>query len=93
MLDRIVFGRVGRIMRDANLEPQFICQSLEVLLEQKVPRIVTAAALTQQQESPTVRIEAAPMLVPPAPQAFDRQFAGIVTGAELNVADVETHIV
>jgi len=93
MFNRVVFGRIGRIMRDANLEAQFIREELEISLEEIMPCVVTTAAITQQQEPPTVGIASAPMLMPPAAQALDRQFARVVTGAELKVADVETHSV
>ena len=45
MFNRVVFGRIGRIVRDANLQTQFVGEFLEVLLEEIVPRIVTAAAI------------------------------------------------
>ena len=60
-------------MRDANLPAPLIREELEVVLEKIVPRIVTAAAIAQQQEPPPLGVELTPMSQPPAPQALDRE--------------------
>ena len=60
-------------MRDADLQAQFVGEFLKVLLEEIVPRIVTAAAIAQQQEPPPLGVELTPMSQPPAPQALDRE--------------------
>ena len=54
VLDRIVFGGIGRIVGDTNFQADAVGEGLEILLEEVLRRTVAAAAATVQQRSPNL---------------------------------------
>lgn len=49
MLNRIVFGTIGRIVSDPNFQPGLVSQRLQVLPEERRLRWVAATAIAQNQ--------------------------------------------
>ncbi len=93
VFDGIVFGTVGGIVGNANFDPNFIGQRLQVLLEQVVTGTVAAAAITQDQNGGGVGIKLATIGVPPMAKAITREFTGVMTVAQLDVAHIELQVV
>ena len=56
VFNRIVLLAVGRVMGDADCDPNFICQLLQVLLENVVARTVTPAAVAENEDGRGVGI-------------------------------------
>jgi hypothetical protein len=88
MFDRVVLGAIGRVMGDADFNADLVGQGLQVLFEQVMSGIVTATAITLEQDRGGTGEARFPVGVPPMAQAITHKFTGIVAGADLNVTDI-----
>ena len=88
MLNRVVLGAVRRIMSDSDLDADVINERLEVLLEEIVMRIVTAAAIAQQQEGGGVWVVELSLVEPPVAQTVTSKLTRIAAGAQIEEAYV-----
>ncbi len=89
----VVFRAIGWIVSNANFDPDFIGQCLQVLLEDVVAGTVTPAAIAKHENRSGVGIVVVAVCVPPMAKAIASEFTGIMTAAELDVADIETQVV
>ena len=80
VLNRVVLGAVGRVVSNADFDPQLINQFLEVFFEDEVAGVITATAVTQSQDSRRLRISHSPVLKPPSADAIADELAGVLAG-------------
>ena len=88
MFNGVELGAVGRIMGYADFHADLVGEGLQVSLEQEMPGIVTAAAITLDQDRGGTGEVRLSIVVPPMAQAITHKFAGVVAGADLNVPDI-----
>ena len=81
VLNRIVLGAIGRIMRNVDLDFKLINQFLEVFFEDGMVGIVTATAISQSQAGRCLGISRPPGLDPPGADTIAGELAGILAGA------------
>ena len=98
MFDRVVLRRIRRVVRHPDLHPQGVDQPLKVGPEQVGLAIlviggVAAAAVAEQQQRLRRRVGRATEPLPPVLQAVAGEFAGIMTGAEMDVPAVVLQVV
>jgi hypothetical protein len=65
MLNRIILGGVGRIVRDPDFDAQGLRQLLQVLFKQIGPGAVTSASITQHQQGIGGGVRGLPIALPP----------------------------
>ena len=80
-------------MGDADFDADFIGQGLEILFEKVVPGTVASTAITQHQNGGSLRVVPLPVGIPPVAKAVTGEFAGIMAGSQVQVADIALHIV
>ncbi len=80
-------------MGNANLDPNFTCQSLQVFLENVVTGTIAPTTVAEYEDSGSIGITFATVGIPPISKAITSEFAGVATGTQLNVAHIETQIV
>jgi hypothetical protein len=80
-------------MSNTDFNTDFISQFLEILLENVVPGTVAATSITLYQDRSGIGVEFLSVGVPPMTKAITSKLAGIVAGAKLDVADIETAVV
>lgn len=66
---------------------------MQVLLEDVVPRTIAAAPIAQEQNRGGLGLTRLAVSVPPIANGVAGELARIMTGANLNVADVVSHII
>ena len=93
VFDGVVFGTVGWIVGNANFNPNFIGQRLQVLLEQVVTGTVATAAIAQDQNGGGVGVEFATVGIPPVAKAITSELTGVMAGTQLDVAHIELQVV
>ncbi len=89
----VPLGAIRRIMRDADFDADLISQDLEVLFEEVMARTITAPAITGHQDRSGIGVVPFPVGEPPMTKASTSEFTGIVAGTNLDIADIETHII
>ena len=93
VLDRIVFGTVGRVVSDADLYAQLIGQFLQVFLEDVMVRMIAAPTITQAQDGGRVGISQTSILTPPGADTIASEFARVLARAEMHVTEVALQII
>ena len=88
MFNGVELGAVGRIMGYADFHADLVGEGLQILLEQEMSGIVTAAAITLDQDRGSMGEVWLPVGAPPMAQAITHKFAGVMAGANLNVPDI-----
>ena len=79
-------------MGDADCDPNFICQLLQVLLENVVARTVTPAAVAEHEDGRGVGIVLPAVGVPPMAKTITGEFAGIGAHSYIQMAMVPHQI-
>lgn len=80
-------------MSHSNLDPQSVSQTLQLFFEDVSVGRIAAAAVAQDQQPRGVRVSLAAMLLPPLSQAFARELAGVVAGAQCQMRPVRRDVV
>ena len=93
VFDRVVFGAVGRIVRNADLDADFISQGLQVLLEDIVAGTIAAAAVAEDENGGGLRIKVTTIGVPPMAETIASKLGGVMASTYVHVADVADDIV
>jgi hypothetical protein len=71
-------------MADADRDPEFVGQHLQLAFPQTHAHAIAAAAIGSDQQSPRRGIARRAELVPPAPDALDGEGGGVVVDAEID---------
>jgi len=93
VFDGVVLGTIGWVMGDADFDPQFIGESLEISLEEMMTGTVTAATVTKHQDGSGIGVFVVAIGIPPVAETIAGEFTGVVADTELDVANVEIQIV
>ena len=93
MFDRIVLGRIRRVVSHPDFYVDLVDKFLQVLLEQVLARIVAATTVAQQEEGGGVGPGRSPMSLPPLANAVACERAGVMTHPQIHVAAIAGHIV
>ena len=91
VFNRIIFGTVRGIVGHPNFQPQPICQSLQVFLEQVLCGAVAAASVPQYQQPRRPGIDRAARVLPPQRHAVAAQGARVVARMEVDVRVLVHH--
>ena len=81
MLNWIVLGGIGRIVRDPDFDAQGLRQLLQVLFEEISAGAVTPASITPHQSRIGSGIRGLPIVLPPVQEAVTGKGTGIMTRA------------
>lgn len=84
MLDRIPLGRIGRIVRRPDFNPDFVGQSLQGLFENMMVAGIAAAAIQQNQQRCRANVAVATHLLPPEFDRITRKFRSVRTGTDID---------
>lgn len=93
VLNRIVLGTIGRIVRDTDFQSDPVGQGLQVLLEERRLRGVAATAITQDQQLVRMGIRTAALGFPPMGQAITGKFGGVAARAKIDMGFIAVNIV
>ena len=93
VLDRIVLGAVGRVVRDSDLDAKPVRQLLEFLLKHVSRRAVAPASVAQNQQFLGPRVVRSPVFFPPRRDAVAGQFTRVVAGVQVEKTLVPPHVV
>lgn len=71
VFDWIAFAAIGWVVSYSQIHPQTICQPLQVKIEDMMPSVVAASAVTQKQHRLGTAVEAIAVAMPPSGNALD----------------------
>ena len=63
------------------------------MLKNIVARAVASPAITQHQDRCRIGVVKTAIVIPPVSETVTGKFTGIMAGAQLNIADIESHII
>ncbi len=91
--DRVVLGAIAGIVRDADLDPDFITEYLQVVFEDVGVSRIAASAIAQQQDGGCIRVATFADAVPVPTQTVTREQTGVVRQTNIDVTSVANPIV
>ncbi len=87
MFDGVVFGAIWGIVGNTDFNSDFVGQDVQVLLENIVTGTVASATIAEDKNRGGVGVVPFAVIVPPMSKTITGKFAGIMTGAKLNIAN------
>ena len=81
MFDGVVLGAIGRVVSNADFDPQLIRQFLEVFFEDVEVGVIAAPAIAQSQDCCGLGINKASIPIPPGADTIASELAGVFAEA------------